>query len=81
MYGALWAPTSSSCRGLVAFGHLLSVTRAVPKGKPLPAILADGTKDGMEEDNWFFKGLMGWLRITRNLVVSRVPLLKIQHFL
>ena len=21
-YGALWAPTSSSCRGLVAYGHL-----------------------------------------------------------
>jgi hypothetical protein len=45
----------------VAFGHLLSVTRAVPKGKPLPAILADEgrrAKDKRkEEDNCFFKGL------------------------
>jgi hypothetical protein len=54
MYGALWAPTSSSCGGLVAFVHLLTPGRSMER--PLAteitaahgreAILAEGRTNG-----------------------------------
>jgi hypothetical protein len=53
MYGALRAPPSSSCEGLVALGHL-SVHLSVQM--QAPAILAEGGRT--EEHNWYSKGLV-----------------------